>query len=192
MEKAKLEARLLDLSAKLVEAEENSKKAISMAQQTKKGHVYVISNIGSFGEDIYKIGLTRRLDPDERIRELGDASVPFPFDVHAMFVSDDAPALENILHRKFVERQLNKINRRKEFFRVNLKEIRQVADELGIQAVWTLTAAAVQYRETLALERAMNTDAELKRRWLADQATFNFTDEESLEDAEHELAEVEV
>ena len=89
-----MEAQLRELNDKLMEAEEKSRKAISMAQQTKRGHVYIISNIGSFGEDVYKIGLTRRLDPNERVRELGDASVPFPFDVHAMLASEDAPALE--------------------------------------------------------------------------------------------------
>ena len=134
-EKAKLEAQLLELNVKLVEAEEKSKKAISMAQQTKKGHVYIISNIGSFGEDVYKIGLTRRLDPNERVRELGDASVPFPFDVHAMLASDDAPALETELHRRFLERQVNKVNKRKEFFRVSLTELRQAADELGLDVI---------------------------------------------------------
>ena len=189
-EKAKLEAQLLELNVKLVEAEEKSKKAISMAQQTKKGHVYIISNIGSFGEDVYKIGLTRRLDPNERVRELGDASVPFPFDVHAMLASDDAPALETALHRRFLERQVNKVNKRKEFFRVSLKELREAADELGLEASWTLTAEAAQYRETLALEQAMKTDTELKRKWLEEQATFNF-DDESLEEADQELEEVE-
>ncbi|MGP0068723.1 MAG: DUF4041 domain-containing protein [Isosphaeraceae bacterium] len=189
-EKARLEAQLLDLNAKLVEAEEKSKKAISMAQQTKKGHVYIISNVGSFGEDVYKIGLTRRLDPNERVRELGDASVPFPFDVHAMVASDDAPSLESALHRRFLERQVNKVNKRKEFFRVSLKELREAADELGLEASWTLMAEAAQYRETLALEQAMKTDKELKRKWLEEQATFNF-DEESLEEADRELEEVE-
>jgi hypothetical protein len=190
-EKVRLEAQLLELNAKLLEAEEKSKKAISMAQQTKKGHVYIISNIGSFGEDLYKIGLTRRLDPNERVRELGDASVPFPFDVHAMLASDDAPALETALHRRFLERQVNKVNKRKEFFRVSLEEIREVADELGLEASWTLTAEAAQYRETLALEQAMKTDMGLRRKWLEEQATFDF-DDESLESAEQELEEVEV
>jgi hypothetical protein len=83
-EKARLEAQLEDLNVKLAEAEEKGRRAISMAQQTKQGHVYIISNLGSFGENVYKVGLTRRLDPTERVRELGDASVPFPFDVHAM------------------------------------------------------------------------------------------------------------
>jgi T5orf172 domain/Domain of unknown function (DUF4041) len=189
-ERAKLEAQLSELSVKLVEAEEKSKKAISMAQQTKKGNVYIISNIGSFGEDVYKIGLTRRLDPNERIRELGDASVPFPFDVHAVLASDDAPALETALHRRFVERQVNKVNKRKEFFRVNLTELRKAADELGLETFWTLSAEAAQYRETLALEQAMKTDADLKRKWLEEQNTFS-VDDESLDEADRELEEVE-
>jgi hypothetical protein len=189
-ERAKLEAQLSELSVKLVEAEEKSKKAISMAQQTKKGNVYIISNIGSFGEDVYKIGLTRRLDPNERIRELGDASVPFPFDVHAVLASDDAPALETALHRRFVERQVNKVNKRKEFFRVNLTELRKAANELGLETSWTLSAEAAQYRETLALEQAMKTDADLKRNWLEEQNTFS-VDDESLDEADRELEEVE-
>jgi F0F1-type ATP synthase membrane subunit b/b' len=190
-EKAKLQAQLVELNVKLVEAEEKSKKAISMAQQTKKGHVYIISNIGSFGEDVYKIGLTRRLDPNERVRELGDASVPFPFDVHAVLSSDDAPALETELHRQFLERQVNKINKRKEFFRVSLTELRQAAEDLGLESSWTLTAEAAQYRETLALEQAMKTDAELRQKWLQEQVTFNF-DDQSLDEVDQELEEVEV
>jgi T5orf172 domain/Domain of unknown function (DUF4041) len=189
-ERAKLEAQLRELNVKLVEAEEKSMKAISMAQQTKKGHVYIISNVGSFGEEVYKIGLTRRLDPNERVRELGDASVPFPFDVHAVLASDDAPALETALHRRFVERQVNKVNKRKEFFRVNLTELRKAADELGLETSWTLSAEAAQYRETLALEQAMKTDADLKRKWLEEQNTFS-VDDESLDEADRELEQVE-
>ena len=77
------------------EAQEKKERALSMAQQTKRGHVYVISNIGSFGENVYKIGMTRRLEPTDRVKELGDASVPFQFDIHAMIYSDEAPTLEN-------------------------------------------------------------------------------------------------
>jgi hypothetical protein len=161
-----------------------------MAQQTKKGHVYIISNIGSFGDDVYKIGLTRRLDPNERVRELGDASVPFPFDVHAVIASDDAPALETDLHRRFLDRQVNKVNKRKEFFRLSLTDLRQAADELGLECVWTLTAEAAEYRETLALEQAMKTNTELKRRWLEEQKTFDPGDE-SLDEADRELEEIE-
>lgn len=92
----------------------------------KAGYVYVISNIGSFGENIYKIGMTRRLDPQERVDELGDASVPFNFDVHAMIFSNDAPALEAALHRAFESRKVNMVNHRREFFHVTLDEIKEV------------------------------------------------------------------
>lgn len=190
VEKAKLELQLQDLSVKLAEAEEKGRKAISMAQQTKQGHVYIISNLGSFGENVYKIGLTRRIDPTERVRELGDASVPFPFDIHAMLKSDDAPALEALLHRRFVERQINKVNKRKEFFRVSLAEIREVIDELGIDCIWTLEYEASQYRETQALEEAMRSNSGLRKQWLEQQATFNF-DESDFEDAEQEFEETE-
>ena len=189
-ERAKLEAQLAEMNAKLTEAEERGRRAMSMAQQTKQGNVYIISNIGSFGDNIYKIGLTRRLDPTERVRELGNASVPFPFDVHAMIASQDAPALETALHRRFLERQVNKVNNRKEFFRVNLTELRQVINELGIEATWTLEAEATQYKETVALEQAMKSDTDLKKRWIEEQARFDF-DDEALDEAESELEEVE-
>jgi hypothetical protein len=190
VERANLEAQLDELNVKLAEAEERGRRAISMAQQTRSGHVYIISNIGSFGENVYKVGMTRRLEPTERVRELGDASVPFPFDVHAILKSEDAPALETALHRRFVERQVNKVNRRREFFRVSLKEIREVVDELGVEGTWTLESEASQYRETLALEAAMRSSAEVRKKWLADQATFNIEDAE-FEDAEQALEEAE-
>ncbi len=189
-EKVRLESQLQEMNVKLAEAEEKGRKAISMAQQTKRGHVYIISNLGSFGENVVKIGLTRRIDPTERVRELGDASVPFPFDVHAMLKSEDAPALETALHRRFVERQVNKINRRKEFFQVGLNELRKVIDELGIDCMWTLECEASQYRETLALEEAMRSNAGVRKKWLEEQATFNF-DADDFEDAEQEFEEAE-
>ena len=95
----------------------------------KAGYVYIISNIGSFGENVYKIGMTRRLDPQERIDELGDASVPFNFDVHAMIFSDNAPALEAALHKAFENRKLNIVNQRREFFNVSLDEIKEVVKQ---------------------------------------------------------------
>jgi hypothetical protein len=98
-----------------------------MAQLTRSGHVYVISNIGSFGEDVFKIGMTRRLDPTERVDELSSASVPFPFDIHAMIYASDAPALENAFHRQFSQRRVNKINTRKEFFQISLDEMERFA-----------------------------------------------------------------
>jgi hypothetical protein len=189
-ERARLESQLEEMNVKLIEAEERGRKALSMAQQTKRGHVYIISNIRSFGENVYKVGLTRRLDPVERVRELGDASVPFPFDVHAMLKSKDAPGLETALHRHFIEKQVNKVNKRKEFFRVTLNEIREIVDKLGIEGTWTLESEATQYRETLALEEAMRSNGDLRTKWLADQATFSLKDED-LEDAEQELEEVE-
>src|SRR5690606_24077540 len=94
---ARLQAQIAALQQRLDEAHANKERAIARAQITRSGHVYIISNIGSFGKDVYKIGMTRRLDPDDRVKELGDASVPFGFDVHAMIYSDDAPVLETTL-----------------------------------------------------------------------------------------------
>jgi Meiotically up-regulated gene 113 len=143
-----------------------------MAQQTKCGHVYVISNVGSFGENVYKIGLTRRLEPIERVRELGDASVPFAFDIHALIYCEDAPALEATLHRRFLQNQVNKVNRRKEFFRARLQDIRGVVEEMKHEVKWTLTAEARDYRETLAMEKQMQDDPEYRNRWTAEQAAY--------------------
>ncbi|MEZ9687755.1 DUF4041 domain-containing protein, partial [Vibrio atlanticus] len=108
-QRAVFEAQLAELESKLQEAEEKGQRALSMAQQTRRGHVYVISNVGSFGEEVFKIGMTRRLEPMDRVKELGDASVPFSFDVHAMIYSDDAPSLEKELHKKFNEQSVNKM-----------------------------------------------------------------------------------
>lgn len=164
-QKQQYEDKLKDLEQKLVDAEEKNKRALSMAQQTRSGNVYIISNIGSFGEDVYKIGLTRRLEPIDRIRELGDASVPFEFDVHAMIFSEDAPTLEKNLHKKFIRMQMNKVNPRKEFFKVTLKEIREELDKLSINIKWTMTAEAKQYRESLALDRAIQNDQQKSIEW---------------------------
>lgn len=150
------ENKLSELNLKLKEAEEKNQRALSMAQQTKTGHVYIISNIGSFGENVYKIGLTRRLEPLDRVRELGDASVPFAFDIHALIYNEDAPKLETELHKKFAKAQLNKVNPRKEFFKTSLKEIKAIVEELGIEAKWTLLAQAKEYRESLVIEKAFS------------------------------------
>ncbi|WP_375540645.1 MULTISPECIES: DUF4041 domain-containing protein [unclassified Leclercia] len=151
-----LEQKLAELQIKYEEAEAKNQRAISMAQQTRSGHVYVISNIGSFGENVYKIGMTRRLEPLDRVRELGDASVPFSFDVHAMIYSDDAPTLENHLHKVFNDKQVNKVNSRKEFFNVGIKEIKSTIQEMSIDAHWTMFAEAKEYRESLAIENERN------------------------------------
>ena len=150
-EKQLYEEQIRELEAKLRESEEKGQRAISMAQQTKQGHVYIISNIGSSGEEIFKIGMTRRLEPLERVKELGDASVPFSFDVHAMIYAEDAPKLEKELHTRFFDKQLNKINPRKEFFRVPLTEIKQEIEGLGLNTHWTMKAEALEYRESLQL-----------------------------------------
>jgi hypothetical protein len=168
-QKAQYEAKLMELNEKLKVAEEKNQRALSMAQQTKKGFVYVISNIGSFGENVYKIGLTRRLEPMERIDELGDASVPFDFDVHAIISCDDAPALEKSLHKQFVIAQVNKVNQRKEFFRVPLKQIREEIDKLGIEAKWTMLSEAKEYKESLAVEKSIKEDATTRDKWIKHQ-----------------------
>jgi predicted RNase H-like nuclease (RuvC/YqgF family) len=151
-EKSQHEEQLAELQQKWEEAEERNQRAKSMAQQTKRGHVYVISNIGSFGENIYKIGMTRRLDPMDRVKELGDASVPFEFDVHAIIFSDDAPTLETKLHHAFDEKRVNKINRRKEFFKTSLTSIKELTDTEELDCHWTIKARAEQYKESVALE----------------------------------------
>jgi hypothetical protein len=160
----KLLAKIQELEARLQEAEQNKERAISMAQQTKRGHVYVISNIGSFGENVYKIGMTRRLDPMDRVKELGDASVPFAFDVHAIIFSEDAPRLERDLHEKFNGRRLNAVNERKEFFNVSLSEIEQFVKGKGGNVEFTKIAEAEEYRKTVAVRQKLspqNSDSEL-------------------------------
>lgn len=151
-EKGQYEEQLSDLQQKWEEAEERNQRAKSMAQQTKKGHVYVISNVGSFGENVYKIGMTRRLDPMDRVKELGDASVPFEFDVHAIIFSQDAPTLETKLHHAFEEKRVNKVNKRKEFFKTSLMSIKELTDTENLECHWTIKARAEQFRESLALE----------------------------------------
>ncbi len=154
-QRKEFESQLAHLESKLEEAEERGQRALSMAQQTRRGHVYVISNVGSFGDNVFKIGMTRRLEPLDRVKELGDASVPFSFDVHAMLFSEDAPTLEKDLHRKFNLDSVNKINPRKEFFRTSLAEIRQAVTQQGVIDVhWTMKAEAAEYRESLAMEKA--------------------------------------
>tara|TARA_R110001583_G_scaffold146586_2_gene298652 strand:- start:903 stop:2522 length:1620 start_codon:yes stop_codon:yes gene_type:complete len=156
-QKQKYESQLAELESKLEEAELKGQRALSMAQQTKQGHVYVISNIGSFGENVYKIGMTRRLDPMDRVKELGDASVPFGFDVHAMIFSKDAPSLENALHKSFNSNSVNKVNPRKEFFKLSLLDIKSVIHSEGITDVhWTMKAEAEEYRESLAIEKQLS------------------------------------
>ena len=147
------ESRIAALEAALAEAQATSKRARAMAQMTKSGYVYIISNIGSFGDDVVKIGLTRRLDPDDRVRELGDASVPFRFDTHAMIYSEDAPALEAGLHSEFSDRRVNASNLRKEFFRVSLDEVEEAVGTLAPDASFFKDREAQEWHETLSLRK---------------------------------------
>ncbi|MGF1756683.1 DUF4041 domain-containing protein [Photobacterium sagamiensis] len=148
---AVLEEQITQLQQELGEAEAKKERAKSMAEQTRQGHVYIISNIGSFGDHVYKIGMTRRLEPMDRVKELGDASVPFTFDVHAMIHTDDAPALEKALHAKFDSKRLNLVNRRKEFFNVTLGEIKDVVYDHLDDVDFVETAVARDYVESVAI-----------------------------------------
>jgi len=158
----KLQAQIDKLEQELKEAQDKKERAISMAQQTKRGHVYVISNIGSFGEQVFKIGMTRRLEPEDRVKELGDASVPFQFDIHAMIYSEDAPTLENELHKTFTNQKVNMLNYRKEFFNVSIDEIEQKVKEIGIDAEFQKIPEAMEYRETLAILEKLKNQGEQK------------------------------
>lgn len=121
----------------------------------KAGYVYIISNIGAFGENVYKIGMTRRLDPQERVDELGDASVPFNFDIHAMIFTEDAPGLETALHNAFESKKLNKINTRREFFTVSLDEIKtEVRKNFDKTVEWIDIPEAEQYRQSKLLNES--------------------------------------
>lgn len=149
IEKELYAEKIKQLELKLQALEEDKKDVINRETNTRAGYVYVISNIGSFGEDVFKIGMTRRLEPYDRVKELGDASVPFGFDVHAMIFSDDAPKLEKTLHRHFRNREINKVNHRKEFFRVNIDEIEHVVKtEHNNTVEFTKIAQAEQYWES--------------------------------------------
>lgn len=140
--------------AKLDEARRKKERAIARAQLTKSGFVYVISNIGSFGERVFKIGMTRRLEPMERIYELSGAAVPFPYDLHAMLYSDDAPSLEHEMHCLFQDRRLNRVNARREFFQdVTLGEIESFVRRKGLSAQFLQIPEAREYRQTLAMRQ---------------------------------------
>lgn len=154
-ERERFETQLAELQIQLKEAEEKNQRAISMAQQTKSGHIYVISNIGSFGENIYKVGMTRRLDPLDRVNELGDASVPFKFDVHAMIYSENAPELENNLHKAFEKNRLNYVNRRREYFNLSLKEIEKIVKENHGEVEFIIEPEAKEYRESVIIREQM-------------------------------------
>lgn len=155
-EKSEIQSKINEIDEKLIEIKRNLENIDYREANKRAGYVYIISNIGSFGEGIYKIGMTRRLEPMDRVDELGDASVPFKFDVHAMIFSDDAPTLENALHKAFDDRKVNMINGRKEFFRVSLEEIEKVVKENHEKLIeFTEVPDAEQYRETLKIKESL-------------------------------------
>ena len=146
-ENADLLSKKEEIEKELAEIEKAIKDVDYREANQRAGYVYIISNIGAFGENVYKIGMTRRLDPQDRVDELGDASVPFNFDVHAMIFSDDAPALENALHKAFEKKKLNMVNQRREFFNVTLDEIKAVVKKNFDQTVEFIDVPdAEQYR----------------------------------------------
>ncbi len=143
-----LAARIAELENQLAEAHARKERAIAQAQLTRCGHVYVLSNMGSFGDGVIKVGMTRRLEPLERVAELGDASVPFPFDVHALIYTEDAPDLETALHEFLWAKRINLANDRKEFFRATLEDVETFVRQRGVKAEFVRLAEAKEYRQT--------------------------------------------
>ncbi|MAT41390.1 MAG: ATPase [Anaerolineaceae bacterium] len=145
--------KLEEVKEQYSELEKEEKIIDYREQNAKAGYVYIISNIGAFGNNVYKIGMTRRLEPLDRVDELGDASVPFSFDVHALIFSENAPALEAKLHEHFYKNRINKLNNRKEFFRADIHEIEKIIKENYDKVVDVVKEApAEQYRESLLVE----------------------------------------
>lgn len=150
-EKTKLlQDRIKELEDQLHSLEEKQEE-ITRLQNGKAGYVYVISNLGSFGNDVFKVGMTRRLNPQERVDELGDASVPFKFDVHSFIFSEDAVKLESDLHMALEQNRVNKVNARKEFFKVSIDELEGLVDKYDPSAEFNRTMQAEQYHQSLSL-----------------------------------------
>lgn len=146
-ETSALQLRILELEKQLSDVA-IKKEEISNLQNGKAGNVYIISNLGSFGENVFKIGMTRRLDPQDRINELGSASVPFKFDVHSLIFSDDAVSLENKLHQLLNEKRVNKVNLRKEFFYTNVDELEKIVSGIDPTAEFKKTMLAEEFRQS--------------------------------------------
>lgn len=146
----KLRKRLEEMNSMINKVEEKKAEIINL-QNGKAGTVYIISNIGSFGDQVFKVGMTRRLEPQDRVNELGDASVPFPFDVHSFIFSEDAVALETALHHELNSRRVNKVNLRKEFFNISIEELQAIVERIDPTAPFKVTALAEQYRQSLSI-----------------------------------------
>lgn len=158
-ETQKLKARLTELEQMLSSVSERKDEIVSL-QNGKAGTVYIISNIGSFGDDVFKIGMTRRLEPQDRVNELGDASVPFPFDVHSFIFSEDAVSLETALHKELNAKRVNKVNIRKEFFRVSLDELEKLVERIDPTAPFQRTMLAEQYNQSLSIDEPVENAVE--------------------------------
>lgn len=156
-ELAALQHRLDEMNGLMSKVEEKKAEIVNL-QNGKAGTVYIISNIGAFGDNVFKIGMTRRLEPQERVDELGSASVPFPFDVHSFIFSEDAVGLENMLHKELDSQRVNKINRRKEFFNVDVGELRELVERIDPTASFRETALAEQYRQSLSMASQSRND----------------------------------
>lgn len=151
-EKAKLEAEIAKLKATLEKNNEEIEKIDEWKETPGAGYVYIISNIGSFGEDVFKIGVTRRDDPEERIRELSNASVPFKYDSHVFIFSKDAYTLESNLHERFDKKRVNKVNRRKEFFNISIDDVKKIVEEnKGDVHSFVEEAEAEEYYDSIRL-----------------------------------------
>ena len=153
----KLKTRILELQEQLGQVI-IKKEEITNLQNGKAGTVYVISNLGSFGEDVFKIGMTRRLDPQDRINELGSASVPFKFDVHSFIFSDDAVSLENKMHQILNNRRVNKVNLRKEFFKISIDELETLVEEIDPSAEFNKTMIAEEFRQSISSDEVYSSD----------------------------------
>ena len=151
-------AKIQELESQLNDIDKKKEEIINL-QNGKAGYVYVISNLGSFGDNVFKIGMTRRLDPQERIDELGSASVPFKFDVHSFIFSNDAVQLESNLHQALEKQRVNKVNNRKEFFKISIDDLENLVYKFDPAAEFNRTMEAEQYRQTLSIEEEQNTSA---------------------------------
>jgi hypothetical protein len=148
------ESAASEVEAKVAEIDDAMDGLTRRAANVRAGHVYVISNVGAFGPDMVKIGMTRRLDPMDRVRELGDASVPFRYDLHALVFSDNAVGLETKLHHELRERRVNWVNLRREFFRAQPGEVRELLERLGVMLVtYVEEPEALEWRQTETARR---------------------------------------
>lgn len=155
-----LNKRILELESKLADVVVQKDKIVNL-QNGKAGNVYIISNLGSFGDNVFKIGMTRRLEPQDRINELGNASVPFKFDVHSFIFSEDAVSLENKLHTMLNDKRVNKVNLRKEFFQVSIDDLESLIGEIEPTAEFNKTMIAEEFRQSQSTDEIYSSDLEI-------------------------------